>query len=304
MENKKVEKQLIYKIIIIIFVLLLVTGIVKILDYKNSIELCQLKDNGTSQMMGYIITTKNNNTIVIDGGTQDDTENFVEQIKNKTGKVNYWFITHPHKDHASTLIDIVKNTDIEIDHIYVTLNDIEWYKENDPNRFDEINDFFDILKNDKISQKVEEVELNQNIMIDNIRCQILGIKNPEIVTNATNNSSMVIKMQVNNKNIIFLGDSGKESSEKLLKIQSNEKLRADIVQVAHHGQNGGTEELYKIINPTICLWPTPEWLWNNDSGNGEDSGPWKTKETRKWIESLKVKQNIIEKDGNKTIRIW
>lgn len=304
MENKKVEKQLIYKIIIIIFVLLLVTGIVKILDYKNSIELCQLKDNGTSQMMGYIITTKNNNTIVIDGGTQDDTENLVEQIKNKTGKVNYWFITHPHKDHASTLIDIVKNTDIEIDHIYVTLNDIEWYKKNDPNRFGEINDFFDILKNDKISQKVEEVELNQNIMIDNIRCQILGIKNPEIVTNATNNSSMVIKMQVNNKNIIFLGDSGKESSEKLLKIQSNEKLRADIVQVAHHGQNGGTEELYKIINPTICLWPTPEWLWNNDSGNGEDSGPWKTKETRKWIESLKVKQNIIEKDGNKTIRIW
>lgn len=304
MKNKKVEKQLIYKIIIIIFVLLLVTGIVKILDYKNSIELCQLKDNGTSQMMGYIITTKNNNTIVIDGGTQDDTENFVEQIKNKTGKVNYWFITHPHKDHASTLIDIVKNTDIEIDHIYVTLNDIEWYKKNDPNRFGEINDFFDILKNDKISQKVEEVELNQNIMIDNIRCQILGIKNPEIVTNATNNSSMVIKMQVNNKNIIFLGDSGKENSEKLLKIQSNEKLRADIVQVAHHGQNGGTEELYKIINPTICLWPTPEWLWNNDSGNGEDSGPWKTKETRKWIESLKVKQNIIEKDGNKTIRIW
>lgn len=304
MKNKKVEKQLIYKIIIIIFVLLLVTGIVKILDYKNSIELCQLKDNGTSQMMGYIITTKNNNTIVIDGGTQDDTENFVEQIKNKTGKVNYWFITHPHKDHASTLIDIVKNTDIEIDHIYVTLNDIEWYKKNDQNRFGEINDFFDILKNDKISQKVEEVELNQNIMIDNIRCQILGIKNPEIVTNATNNSSMVIKMQVNNKNIIFLGDSGKESSEKLLKIQSNEKLRADIVQVAHHGQNGGTEELYKIINPTICLWPTPEWLWNNDSGNGEDSGPWKTKETRKWIESLKVKQNIIEKDGNKTIRIW
>ena len=144
MENKKVEKQLIYKIIIIIFVLLLVTGIVKILDYKNSIELCQLKDNGTSQMMGYIITPKNNNTIVIDGGTQEDTETLVEQIKNKTGKVNYWFITHPHKDHASTLIDIVKNTDIEIDHIYVTLNDIEWYKKNDPNRFGEINDFFDI----------------------------------------------------------------------------------------------------------------------------------------------------------------
>lgn len=65
-----------------------------------------------------------------------------------------------------------------------------------------------------------------------------------------------------------------------------------------------TEELYKIINPKICLWPTPQWLWDNNSGSGEDSGNWKTKETRKWIENLKVKQNIIEKDGNKTIKIW
>ena len=83
MENKKVKKQLIYKIIIIIYVFLLVIGIVKTLDYKNSIELCQLKDNGTSQMMGYIITTKNNNTIVIQVSTKhSDVLNVLWYIHN------------------------------------------------------------------------------------------------------------------------------------------------------------------------------------------------------------------------------
>ena len=55
--------------------------------------------------------------------------------------------------------------------------------------------------------------------------------------------------------------------------------------------------------PKICLWPTPEWIWNNDNGEGENTGPWKTFETRKWIEDLGVKQNIIEKDGDITITI-
>ena len=130
----------------------------------------------------------------------------------------------------------------------------------------------------------------------------MGTKNPEITTNAINNSSMVIKMYLERKTVLFLGDTGAESSKKLIKNES-EKLESYIVQMAHHGQNGATEELYKLIKPKICLWPTPEWLWNNDKGEGEDSGNWKTKETRKWMEELNVKQNIIEKDGNQTIVI-
>ena len=118
-----------------------------------------------------------------------------------------------------------------------------------------------------------------------------------------NNSSMVIKCMVNNKSIIFLGDTGQESGEKLLANQK-EQLKADYVQVAHHGQAGAGEELYKAINPKVAMWPTPDWLWNNDSGQGEDSGTWKTKETRAWLEDIGVKENIIEKDGNITIKIY
>ena len=55
------------------------------------------------------------------------------------------------------------------------------------------------------------MELNQKMTIDNVSCEILGVKNPEITENAYNNSSMVIKMNVNNKSILFLADTGVES---------------------------------------------------------------------------------------------
>ena len=126
MENKrkiKIKKL----ILILILISILAIGLKMILNYENKIELCQLKDNGSSQMMGYIITTKNKKTIVIDGGTDKDTQNLIEQIKQRTGKVDYWFITHPHKDHATCFINIVQNTDIKIENVYVTLNEIDWY---------------------------------------------------------------------------------------------------------------------------------------------------------------------------------
>ena len=114
---------------------------------------------------------------------------------------------------------------------------------------------------------------------------------------------MVIQIQVNQKKILFLGDTGTESSEKLIKNQGK-NLKSDIVQVAHHGQAGATEELYKIVNPKICLWPTIDWLWDNIADGKKNAGQFKTMETRQWMENLKVKQNYLAQDGIKLIKIF
>ena len=45
-------------------------------------------------------------------------------------------------------------------------------------------------------------------------------------------------------------------------------------------------DIYKFIKPKICLWCAPDWLWNNDKGEGFNSGPWKTIETRKWMDEI------------------
>ncbi len=295
-KNKKI-------IISISAVIICVLAIVLITSMSRKTELTQLSDHGISQMMGYIIKTNNNKIIAIDGGTPEDTENWLKNIEQKGNKVDVWFITHPHRDHASVFQEVVeKHSEVEISKVYYTANPLEWYTKNEPIRANEITNFYNAINLENIKDKVEEVNLNQKIKIDNVNCEILGIKNPEITVNPINNSSMVIKMNINGKKILFLGDTGVESGNKLLENQKD-KLKADIVQMAHHGQSGVNKDVYEVIRPEICLWPTPEWLWNNDRGEGFNTAQYKTVETRTWMNELKPKRNIIEKDGDITIEI-
>ncbi len=299
------KKQNISKIIQITIILLIILGIGTVIIKQATtpnVRLTQLQDNSSRQMMGYIMKTSTGKVILIDGGLNEDEPNLVKHIQELGNKVDVWFITHPHEDHASAIIKVIEETDIPIEKIYYTMNDIEWYKEYESKRAEEAEKFCNALQNERVKGKTEEVTLNQIINIDFIKCEILGVKNPEITNNGFNNSSMVIKMNLPKSSILFLGDTGEESGDKLLNTQKD-KLKSDIVQVAHHGQSGAKESLYKEINPRICLWPTPEWLWNNDSGGGKGSGPWTTLETRQWMENLGVKIHVIEKDGDTTIKV-
>lgn len=302
MEKKKQNISKIIKITIIILIILGIGSVIVKQVTTPNLRLTQLQDNSSRQMMGYIMKTSTGKVIVIDGGLNEDEPNLVKHIQELGNKVDVWFITHPHEDHASAIIKVIEETDIQIEKIYYTMNEIEWYKEYEPKRAEEAERFYNALQNERVKGKTEEVTLNQIINIDFIKCEILGVKNPEITNNGFNNSSMVIKMNLPKSSILFLGDTGEESGDKLLNTQKD-KLKSDIVQVAHHGQSGAKESLYKEINPRICLWPTPEWLWNNDSGGGKGSGPWTTLETRQWMENLGVKIHVIEKDGDTTIKV-
>lgn len=295
------KEKIVSILAIVLCIIAVIVSIVRISN-EHTIELTQLSDHSTRQMMGYILKTKNNKIIVVDGGTIGDTENLVEQINKHGGKVDAWFLTHLHDDHLGAFYNIVNDEKIPVEKIYCSFDDYSWYEENEPARAEFSKQILEILKQDNIKDKVEEVSLNQNINIDDIKIEILGIKNPEITENAGNEQSMVVKFDTGKTTFLVLGDTGVKSSEKLLNTQK-EKLKSDIVQMAHHGQSGATKELYEQINPTICMWPTPEWLWNNDSGEGKGSGPWKTLETRQWMEELKVKKNYVEKDGDITIKL-
>lgn len=298
MEKNRNIKRTAFGIISVIIIAFL---IITIINNTQKVQLTQLKMNSGRQMMGYILKT-NNKVIVIDGGTKDDAENLKFHINKYGGKVDYWFMTHLHDDHLGAFTEIVKDENVEICNIYASLNDKEWYRVNEPSRYDFAEEFLNILSDEKIKNKVHSPDLNEKLTIDNIKVEILGIRNPEITENPGNEQSMVIRFDTHKSSMIILGDTGVKSSEKLLNNQK-EKLDCDVVQMAHHGQNGATKELYQAISPKICLWPTPEWLWNNDPGTGYNTGIWKTIETRSWMEELNVKNNYIEKDGDITIEI-
>lgn len=265
-----------------------------------------MEDKGNINSMGYFIRTKNNELIFIDGGRDIDSDLVMLYInKYGEGKVDHWFITHAHSDHVGALCNLlVQENNLEIENLYCSLLSDEWYKEHDKRGYESEHTMLESLSNSKIKNVVNCKEA-QEIIIDNVRCDIIRIANPE-VTNSDNGNetSMVFKLTAEdiNKSIIFLGDAYLRVSEELLTNHKN-KLKADCVQMAHHGQNGVTKEVYDAIDPEVCFYNCPKWLWYNDNGGGENSGPWKTLIIRnEWMKDKNV-TNYKAFEGNQTVRL-
>ena len=114
-------------------------------NQSTGIELTQLSPQGSRQMMGYIINTYSNKMIIIDGGTKEDTENLKKYISKHQNVVDYWFITHLHDDHMGAFLEIAKDNNITIKNIIYSVNSEEWYEENEPDRAEISNEFFEIM---------------------------------------------------------------------------------------------------------------------------------------------------------------
>jgi beta-lactamase superfamily II metal-dependent hydrolase len=266
--------------------------------------LWQLPSQTGGQMNSYVMQTVNGKVIVIDGGYEGDApylKGFLAAIGNH---VDMWFVSHQHTDHIDALTAILKNPgDLKIDKIYGSILDTQWIKAYEAEECLKTTvDFNEALK--AAQKELTELTLGQVIKIDKITIEVLGIKNPEILVddNILNNSSVVMRVWDTHKSILFTGDLGAEGGQKLMKGPYRNRLKSDYVQMAHHGQNGVDEDFYKAVSPKYCIWPTPLWLWDNNSGKGKGSGTWKTLEVRCWMDKLNVQKHYRLFDGLITIR--
>lgn len=302
----KDNKKKIVGIILVIFAVFISSMIVvKRYSWLTFIEITQLQTNTPQQMMGYFIKTKDNKVIIVDGGNRGDAENLEKYIKENGGKVDYWFITHFHTDHSGALAEVIETTDVPIDNIVCKFIDGDLVPQYEEERIFQYQDITNALNNERVKDKIITPTDGQIFYFDdkdNLKVKILSVCRDDIFNNLGNNSSMVFKLYINNKTMLFLGDTGVESSAYLLE-HCKEDLKSDYVQMAHHGQQGATFELYQVIDPSYCFWPTPDWLWDNDLGEGYNTAPYKTIETREWMDSLNVKESYVEKDGDVTVLI-
>ena len=253
--------------------------------------------------MGYVVRTKNSKLIIIDGGYESDAElvySYIEKYGN--GKVDYWFITHPHADHCNAMVELLKSDkEFQIENLCYNALSLDYYEEHDKRGFEAEKGFYDNLSNDKILNRII-CKQDQIINIDNIKCDIIRIANPKLeTTEGGNESSMVFKFTATdvNKSIIFLGDIYRQASEEIM--QRPELLKADAVQMAHHGQNGAPKEVYDAIHPSICFFNATEALYNNDNGGGYDSGKWKSLIVQGWIQEIGAKC-VKAFEGDQTYR--
>lgn len=259
-----------------------------------------LGNTTNSQMFGCVITT-GKHTIVIDGGTMYDDKqlaDFLEQ--NANSRVDAWFFTHPHHDHIGCFINICKNhPEIKIEKVYHHFPDYETIRPHTRSETENtlVADFFKLSHGKEMSK----LSVNETFVFDNVSILVLRIYNPAITENFINNSSTVYRIDGDQGSFLILGDLGVEGGNELMKNCPKALLQTEYTQMAHHGQNGVSKEFYEYIQPQKCIWPSPKWLWDNDAGDGFDTGPWQTVRTREWVLEIGVTEHIVEKDGMQKI---
>lgn len=266
-------------------------------------EIMLLQNQTDSQMMSYIITTNTGELIVVDGGLPEDAQHLSDIIKSKGGKVSAWLITHPHSDHVGAITKLINEgmNGISVEGVYYKYMDMDWYIRNEAYRSQMVADSAAAFA--KLDPSVRHGEIKKGDVIEVGNAKIHVLNDPyQFTVNAINNSSVAYRIDINGKRILFLGDMGPEAGESLKNELPPEELRADYVQMAHHGQYGVNKDVYELIRPKVCMWNAPSWLWDNDNGAGKGSGTYLTLEVRAWMEELGVKSHYVIKDGDQTIK--
>ena len=265
--------------------------------------LYQLGPDNKMLMMGYVIKTRNNKFIVIDGGGVGKKSKgyLLSALQEITGQevpeIEAWFLTHLHDDHVTEFCDLTSYYDeelgeIKIKNVYFNFPSMDFMERAEAGKYaylrNDVKRGYDRIKGagefDRINGK--NIFEGDTIEIDGVKFDILLTGTDAEQETTINDTSVIFRVTIDNQTILFLGDAYIPEGQRLLE-KYGDALKSDIVQMAHHGQSGVEKDVYEAIDPTLCLWPTPEWVYNNTNGNLQ------TLEVRQWMMDMGVKYHMI-----------
>lgn len=179
-----------------------------------------------------------------------------------------WFFSHGHEDHIAQFISYVDFycKDTVIDCLYFNLCPLD--HRDGADWMDSHRGYYKLFygaleRHPEIP--VIRLHTGQTFYIDNLKVDVLCSHEdvfPEDNTNF-NDSSVVIMLTAENTKILIPGDAGHEESY-ILEGRYPEYLNADIVQSAHHGHFGTTEDFYRLVDARVVLFPVTQIMFDGD----------------------------------------
>lgn len=271
-------------------------------------------------MMSFVLITRQNNAIVIDGGRPEDMPLLKEYVAGR--HISAWILTHAHSDHISGFVsEFEKNgaADFDIEAVYYNfppyslvskhdVEDYEYFRSELEEMLPAFNRVLPLFQN-----KAHIAVQGDSLGIDEIRIDFLYSYHEGLTANLMNDSSLVFKVASPARTVLFLGDLGPDGGDLLFR-ESRHLLKADIVQMAHHGHMNCGMEVYAAIAPEACMWCCADWLYNEpevpaylaDVEKLRRMGRLRmygTAVTRRWMEQLGVKTHYVTKDGTQRIEL-
>ena len=284
----------------------------------------------TDFMMGFVIVTDKDNVIIVDGGRPSDMPNIKQYVGGR--KIKAWILTHPHNDHISGFIsEMEKNggADFDIEKIYYNFPDYDKLMLKTASEVPNLSYFradisetlpsFKAVKS-KFADKEHIVQQGEEIQIDDVHIEFLYTYHDgvyKLYDNPMNDASLVFKLSTPKNSVMFLGDLGPVGGDVLLE-ESASKLKADIVQMAHHGHMNVDKNVYEAIGAKVCLWSAPIWLYNEpaDFGPNVITPTWLAKaplsrprmygtmRTREWMDELGATTHLVSGFGTQTVCLY
>lgn len=248
----KVNKKLIIKTIAIVLSITIISVATLNLLEEKKLKL-YFVDVGQGDCT-YLKTPSGKN-ILIDGGGNRDKEKYDVGKKvllpylldRRVKKLDYIIVSHFDADHAQGLEAVIQNIKVKNIIVCKQASDSALYQE-----------IIKLCKKKKVN--IITVKRGQTIKIDKyVHFEILhpGDIMLDDGKGGLNANAIVAKMYCTIKNktttIMFTGDIEEKAEEELVKIYGD-KLKADILKVAHHGsKTSSTAEFLKCVSPKIAL---------------------------------------------------
>lgn len=263
--------------------------------YENkvtpSVSMVELAGTGLSM----VVQLADGSFVVIDGGygqsttgTQktEDMERLLNFLTSNTpggGKPQItWMITHCDPDHIGLPTEFMDKYADKIDvntvcYNFPNMTNIGMSDSQNPDSFNGyIQAFIGTVNKNFPNANHYVTHTGNKLYLPG--CEIEFLFNPSedfypVGMSSCNHTSLVWRMTIEGKTILITGDIETGLSNKLVKIYGN-YLASNILQVVHHGVNGGTAALNKAIasgtaaagnDLKICFWPIrSDRIWRTE----------------------------------------
>jgi beta-lactamase superfamily II metal-dependent hydrolase len=217
---------------------------------------------------GYILRLPDGRYLIHDGGYENDDRVYAalrELQPEGDIVIAAWFISHPHGDHYPAFVDFIKDhykdKTIKIERVIYNFTAAERYNVDGSAGVEwggiGVRKFHEAMEQYAPDLPLIKAHTGQVMDFGSAKVEILltveDIMPAEM--NNTNDSSMVIRVEMGGSSIMLLADTCYASGPKLNKMWGD-YLKSDIVQVAHHGMWPSVAEIYHSIKAEVLLYST------------------------------------------------
>ncbi len=208
----------------------------------------QLEDNrlhiyffDVGQGDSILVKTPDDHKILIDGGPDNKVLAYLgEKLPFWDRKIDLVVLTHPHADHISGLVEVLKNYKVgEVIATGVIHTSAEYLK------------FLDLIKESNV--KFTPALIGQKYKFGKIRLEVLypfevlaGQRVEDL-----NNSSVVTRLKYRDFSVLFCGDISQNLEDDLI---SNFNFQVNILKVPHHGSKTSlSDKFLEVVSPEVAV---------------------------------------------------